>query len=212
MGIKYGYVGKIARVDLSKWKVVYEDIEEKIARNYIGGAGFGAYYLWKELKPKIDPLSPENKIIFSTGPFVGTPIPGTGNVFVQFKSPLTNGWGEARSGGYFGTKMKYAGIDAIIVEGRSEKPVYLLTENGEIEIKNAEQLWGKTVHETTDILREEYGYETSIACIGPAGENFVRFASIINDYDRAAGRGGGGAVMGSKKPESHRSGSGGHGN
>ena len=195
----HGYMGKILRVDLSKKKVVVEDLKPEWAKLYLGGAGFGARILWDELKPGIDPFSPENILVASTGPLTGTLVPGSGNIFYQFKSPLTNGWGETRSGGKFGPLLKFAGFDLMIITGKADEPVYIYVENGKAEIRSAKHIWGKTVHETTDILLEEVGRpEASVACIGPAGEKLVRFASIMNDYDRAAGRCGGGAVMGSK--------------
>jgi aldehyde:ferredoxin oxidoreductase len=187
---------KFLDVDLSKRRVVAKDVSENVRKNYIGGWGFGAKILWDELKPGVDPLGPENILVVSTGPFTGTGVTGSGSVFYEYKSPLTGIWGENRSGGEFGTTLRRAGFDAIVIRGKADKPVYLLVNNGEAEIKDAEELWGKTTHETTDILAKEKGM--SVACIGPAGENKVRFAAIMNDRDRAAGRCGGGAVMGAK--------------
>ena len=132
----FGYVGKYARINLSTKSVVVEDLKPEFAKKYIGGAGFGARILWDELKGGEDPFSPENKLIVSTGPFTGTLIPGSGNIFYQFKSPLTGGWGETRSGGKFGSMLKYAGFDFLIIEGRAEEPVYLLVMDGKIEIKS----------------------------------------------------------------------------
>ncbi|NJE13168.1 aldehyde ferredoxin oxidoreductase family protein [Thermococcus sp. LS2] len=195
----YGYTGRVLRVDLTKKEVKVEELRKDWARLYIGGAGIGARILWEELAPKTDPLSPKNILVVATGPFAGTPIPGSGNIFYTFKSPQTGAWAETRSGGSFGPKLKFAGFDFIIIKGKADKPVYLWVHDGTAEIKNAEHIWGKTVHETTDILLEEVGEpEASVACIGPAGEKLVKYAAIMNDYDRAAGRCGGGAVMGSK--------------
>jgi aldehyde:ferredoxin oxidoreductase len=195
----FGYAGQILRIDLSKKKILKEPLRKDFIKKYIGCTGYAAAILWYELKPKIDPLSPENKIIFSTGPLTGTLCPCSGSYEICFKSPLTNAFGESRSGGIFGPKMKYAGFDHIIIEGKSDKPIYIWIYNGEVEIKDAQHLYGKTVHETTEIILEEVkDSQASIACIGPAGEKMVRFASIMNDRDRAAGRSGGGAVMGSK--------------
>lgn len=194
-----GYVGKVLRVDLTKNETKVEELREDWAKSYIGGAGIGARILWEELSPKTDPLTSENILVVATGPFVGTPVPGSGNIFYTFKSPETGAWAETRSGGSFGPKLKFAGFDIIIVKGKAEEPMYLWVHNGTAEIRSAEDLWGKTVHETTDILLEEVGEpEASVACIGPAGENLVKYAAIMNDYGRAAGRTGGGAVMGSK--------------
>ncbi|MFH7860183.1 MAG: aldehyde ferredoxin oxidoreductase N-terminal domain-containing protein, partial [Candidatus Aenigmatarchaeota archaeon] len=195
----FGYAGQILRIDLSKKKILKESLRKDFIKKYIGCTGYAAAILWYELKPKIDPLSPENKIIFSTGPLTGTLCPCSGSYEICFKSPLTNAFGESRSGGIFGPKMKYAGFDHIIIEGKSDKPVYIWINNGEVEIKDAQHLYGKTVHETTEIILEEIKEpEASIACIGPAGEKLVRFAAVMNDRDRAAGRCGGGAIMGSK--------------
>jgi len=195
----YGYMGKILRVDLSKKKVSVEDLKPEWAKLYWGGAGGGARILWNEMKGGVDPLSPENILVASTGPLTGTLVPSSGSIFYQFKSPLTGAWGETRSGGKFGPMLKFAGFDMIIITGKADEPVYLYVEDGSAEIRSAKHLWGKTVHETTDILLEEVGRpEASVACIGPAGEKLVKFSAIMNDYDRAAGRCGGGAVMGSK--------------
>lgn len=187
---------KLLDVDLSTRQVVVKDVSEDMRKNYLGGWGFGAKILWDELKPGVDPLGPENILVVSTGAFTNTGVIGSGSIFYEYKSPLTGIWGENRSGGEFGITLKRAGFDAIVIRGKADKPVYLLVNNGEAEIKDAERLWGKTVHETTNILAEEKGM--SVACIGPAGENKVRFASIMNDNGRAAGRCGGGAVMGAK--------------
>jgi aldehyde:ferredoxin oxidoreductase len=195
----YGYKGKILRVNLTKKEVKVEELKKDWCKLYIGQSGFGAKILWEEMQPKTDPLGPDNILISSTGPFTGTLIPGSGSIFYEFKSPATEAWAETRSGGSFGPKLKFAGFDLIVVTGKAEKPVYLWVHDGTCEIKNAEQLWGRTVHDTTDrILREIGEPEASVACIGPAGEKLVKFAAIMNDYDRAAGRTGGGAVFGSK--------------
>ena len=195
----YGYKGKILRVDLTKKEVKIEELKRDWCKLYIGQSGFGARILWDELPPKIDPLSPENIIIASTGPLTGTLVPGSGSISYQFKSPLTGAWAETRSGGKFGAMLKFAGFDAIVITGKAEKPVYLWVHDGTCEIRDAKHLWGRTVHETTDILLHEVGEpEASVVTIGPAGEKLVKFAAIMNDYDRAAGRCGGGAVLGSK--------------
>ncbi|MEM4004340.1 MAG: aldehyde ferredoxin oxidoreductase family protein [Desulfurococcaceae archaeon] len=195
----YGYKGKILRVDLTRKEAKVEELKRDWCKLYIGQSGFGAKILWEELPPKTDPLSPENIVVASTGPLTGTLVPCSGSISYQFKSPATNAWAETRSGGSFGPKLKYAGFDLIIITGKAEKPVYLWVHDGTCEIRSAEHLWGKTVHETTDIILREIGEpEASVACIGPAGEKLVKFAAIMNDYDRAAGRCGGGAVLGSK--------------
>ncbi|OYT67693.1 MAG: aldehyde ferredoxin oxidoreductase [Candidatus Wolframiiraptor sp. EX4484-121] len=152
------------------------------------------------LEAGIDPLSPDNLLIAATGPLTGTLCPSSGSVEFCFKSPLTGIFGESRAGGSFGPRLKFAGYDLIVVRGRSEKPVYLHIRDRYAELRDASHLWGKNVHEATDILLRDLAEpDASVACIGQAGENLVRFASIMVDYDRAAGRCGGGAVMGAKR-------------
>ena len=196
----YGYVGKMARVDLTSGKVKVEDTREDLARLLIGGNGYAAKILWEELKPGVDPLSPDNKIVLMTGPLTGTGAPGSGFWEACFKSPLTGVWGESACGGWWGPMLKYAGFDGIVLEGASKDPVYLWVHGGEVEVKSAGTLWGKLVNETEDLVRSEVGIpQARVLSIGPAGEKLVRFAGIAVDYDRYAGRKGGGAVLGSKK-------------
>jgi len=195
-----GYAGKILRVNLSKKKVAEEELKPELLRLYLGGTGYAARILWDELERGVDPLSPENKLIACTGPLTGTLAPCSGSIEFAFKSPLTGIFGQTRAGGGFGPRLKYAGYDFIVIEGASDKPVYLSVIDGSAEIRDASHLWGKTVHEATHMLIEEVGDpQASVACIGPGGERLIRYASIMVDYDRAAGRCGGGAVMGSKK-------------
>jgi aldehyde:ferredoxin oxidoreductase len=194
-----GYMNKILRVNLSTAKMQIEPVPEDWKRNYIGGNGFAARILYDELKPGIDPLGPENKLIFMTGPLTGTICPTSGRYAVYAKSPLTGVWGEAHSGGHFGPEMKFSGFDGIVIEGRSEKPVYLFIDDGKPELRSAEDLWGRDTHETEEMIKEEIGDdEVRTAVIGPAGEKLVKIACIINDRHRAAGRCGLGAVIGSK--------------
>jgi aldehyde:ferredoxin oxidoreductase len=198
--LKYGYVGKILRVDLTNWTVEKEDTREDIAKLLLGGNGYAAKVLWEELKPKIDPLSPENKIILMTGPLTGTGAPGSGFWEACFKSPLTGIWGESACGGWWGPMLKFAGFDGIILQGASKDPVYLWIHDEDVEIKSAEGIWGKTVPETEEAVRGEIGVpQARVLSIGPAGEKLVRFAGIAVDYERYAGRKGGGAILGSKK-------------
>lgn len=195
----HGYNGKILRVDLSSGKIAVEEFPENFYRQYFGGEGFAGYFLLKELPKKVEPLSPENKLIFAAGPLTGVPVGGCGRHSVGAKSPLTGAYGEADSGGYWGAELKMAGFDAIIVEGKAEKPVYLFIRDGEAQIKDARHLWGMKALECQNAIREELGDPLiKVAYIGPAGENLVRFASVMNDLDAAAGRTGMGAVMGSK--------------
>ncbi len=194
-----GYTGNILRVNLTTEEISNETPDEIFYRRYIGGEGFIAYYLLKEVKAGIDPLSPENKLIFATGPLTGFAIPGTGRNSVGAKSPLTGGFGEAEVGGYWGAELKHAGFDAIIIEGKSNNPVYLWIKDGVAEIKDASHLWGKVTGEAESIIKNELDDKfIRVAQIGPGGEKLVRYACIINDLRNAAGRTGLGAVMGSK--------------
>jgi len=199
-GIGYGgYMGKMLRVDLSRRRIREEPLEKGVVEKFIGGKGIGAWLLYRELKAGIDPLSPENKIIIATGPLTGTAALGySAKYVIVTKSPLTNLFLDTYCGGFFGPRLKYAGYDAIIVEGRADKPVYLWIHDGEAEIKDASHIWGKNVHEAENMVKEEVGKEASVACIGPAGEKKVRFACVTTDFGRQAGRGGAGAVFGSK--------------
>ena len=204
-------MGKVLRVDLTAKTLKEESIPENVARKYLGGKGYAVYMLYQYLKEyeaegispaDINPLGPENVLIFATGPGTGVAgFPSSGRYHVMaLKSPLTGSIGSANSGGEWGPFLKFAGFDAIIIEGASEKPVYLAVVNGSAEIRDASDLWGKSVLDTTRILKRRVGgINTSVACIGPAGENLVYMACIMNDEHRAAGRTGLGAVMGSKK-------------
>ncbi len=197
--MEFGYSGKILRVNLSNDKISIEHPEEIFYRKYIGGEGFVAYYLLKELKPNIDPLGPENKLIFATGPITGVSIAGAGRNSVGAKSPLTNGFGESEVGGYWGPELKRAGFDAIIIEGKSKSPIFIWIKNGNVEIRDAGHIWGKTTGEAQKIITKELDDKlVHISQIGSGGENLVRYACVINDLRSAAGRTGMGAVMGSK--------------
>ena len=199
MGRWNGYVGKVLRVELTNKKISKEPLNEGIAKHFLGGVGYGAKLLWDELKPGIDPLGPENKLIVTTGPLTGTLFPGSSAALVCFKSPLTNVWGESKVGGGLGPELKYAGFDIVILEGQSKELVYLWVHDGDAELRSATHLAGKLVPETHNVLKKDLDEpKAEVACIGPAGEKLVRFANIMCDYDRAAGRCGPGAVMGSK--------------
>ena len=197
----HGWVGRIARVNLTTGEVSVRELDSKLAETYLGGRGFGARFLYDEVGPSVEPLSPENLIILATGPLTGTRAPTGGRFSVSTKSPLTGTVLDANSGGKWGVRFKGAGYDALIIEGKASNPAWLLVNEDGIKINDASQLWGLDVDATTDSLLEQAGRANiaSVACIGPAGENLVRFASIINDRSRAAGRGGAGAVMGAKK-------------
>ncbi len=195
-----GYSGKIVRVDLSREKIAVEQPDEAFYRRYLGGWGFIAYHLLKELQPGIDPLSSQNKLLFAPGVVTGAPIGGSDRNAVGGKSPLTGAFGAAESGGYFPSMLKLAGIDAIIVEGQAESPRYLWAHDGEVEIRDASQLWGLHTGDTLEALQKELrNQRVAAAMIGPGGENMVRVACVMNGLKDAAGRTGMGAVMGSKR-------------
>lgn len=194
----YGYKGKLLRVNLSTGIIKEEALNPEDAKLYLGGRGLGTKILMDEVDPKIDALSEANKLIVMTGPLSGTPTPTGGRYMVITKSPLTDTVACSNSGGHWGAELKYAGYDGLIFEGKSDKPVYLHIENGAAELKDASDLWGKLVSETTDLLNERHGEKARVLTIGPAGEKLSRIAAIMNDKDRAAGRSGVGAVMGSK--------------
>ena len=193
-----GWIGKVLRVNLSTGKVSTEALDPGLAKDYIGARGLGTKIMTDEVDPKVDPLSPENKLIFVPGPLTGTFAPSAGRYTVVTKGALTGAIASANSGGTWGPALKFAGYDAVIIEGAAPKPVYLWIKNAKVEIRDASHLWGKDVPETSDAIRAETDDDAKIACIGPAGENRVLFACIMNDLHRAAGRSGVGAVMGSK--------------
>ncbi|OGO38471.1 MAG: hypothetical protein A2147_03405 [Chloroflexi bacterium RBG_16_57_8] len=194
-----GYNGKVLRVNLSDNSVTSEQLDAKFCRKYLGGAGFITYYLWKELAAGVDPLGPDNKLIFAVGPLTGTTLPGSGRNCIGAKSPLTGGYAKSEVGEFWGAELRRAGFDAVIVEGKAEKPVYLWINDGEASIRDAGALWGQNTKETLEAIRSELNDKNiRVAGIGPAGEKMVRFACIMNGLFDAAGRGGLGAVMGSK--------------
>lgn len=191
-------MGKILRINLSDNTYTEELLEEQIAKDFIGGAGFGIRFLFSETSPKIDPLSEENKLIFAVGPFTGSSVPCSSRMAVTAKSPLTGAIGMALSGGYFPAELKYAGYDVLIIEGRAPEPVYLFIKDGDVKIKSAKKIWGTKTFDCQQIIKNEVrDQNTRVACIGPAGENLSKIACIINER-RAVGRKGLGAVMGSK--------------
>ena len=194
-----GYAGKILRVDLSNEKVWVEEPSDAFYRRYIGGNGFVGYYLLKEMPKGADALGPDNVLVFATGTITGVPVAGAGRSCVGAKSPLTGGYGEADVGGFFGAEQKRAGFDAIVVQGKAAKPVYLWVHDGEAEIRPADHLWGMTTLECQQAIQSELDdSRVRLAMIGPGGEKLVRYACVINDLRHAAGRSGIGAVMGSK--------------
>jgi aldehyde:ferredoxin oxidoreductase len=194
-----GYNNKILRVNLTAGTTSIESLDELTLRRFVGGAGLITYFLYKELKGKVEALSPENKLIMAGGPLTGLPLSGSGRNCVGSISPLTGGLAKSEVGGFFGAEMMHGGFDAIIFEGRSPKPVYLWVKDGVAEIRDASKYWGMMTKETQEGIRKELGDDRiRIASIGPGGENMVRFACVMNDLKEAAGRGGTGAVMGSK--------------
>ena len=194
-----GYVGKILKIDLTSEKIDVIRTENYFNIDlFIGGKGLAAYTLWKELKTGIDPFSEDNLLVFATGPLTGTLCPGT-RMCIATKSPLTGLFCDSYVGGHLGAEIKMAGYDAVIIGGKSEKPVYIWIHDENVEICNAENLWGLDTFRTEEMIRKEKGDMTiRVACIGPAGEKLVRFAHVNVDRYRQAGRGGTGAVMGSK--------------
>jgi aldehyde:ferredoxin oxidoreductase len=193
------YNGKILHVDLTNSKTWVETPPEEFYRKYGGGSAMGVYYVLKETPPGIDPLGPENVLTLFVGVPTGLPISGQSRMVANAKSPLTGAIGDAQCGGFFPAEMKFAGYDGIVLRGRAPKPVYLWIKDGKVEIRDASHLWGKLTGETEDILKKELGDDkVEIAQIGPGGEKLVRFAAIMNMVNRANGRTGMGAVMGSK--------------
>jgi aldehyde:ferredoxin oxidoreductase len=193
-----GYFGKQLRVSLDTGEASMEEIDSEVLKKYIGGVGYGARVLYDEIEKGIDPLSPDNKIIFATSPLTANNIPGGGSIMLCFKSPLTHIWGESRCGGDFGPDLRRAGLDVLIIEGRATKPVFLVINDDDVSLRPAGHLVGKNVTEKTTIIRDELNDpKISVMCIGPAGEKLVKIATVMLAH-RAAGRCGGGAVMGSK--------------
>lgn len=196
----YGFHGKYLRVNLRTKETQVETISPSVLEKFIGGRGIGAYFLSREVSPTIESLSEQNKLIFSNGPLSGTLIPGNNKICVTFKSPLTNSYSYSLCGGHFGPELKFAGYDGLIIEEKAESPVFLWIDDNQVEIKDASEIWGTLVPEAEDAIRKELGGDASIqiAVIGKSGENLNKYACITSGLFREFGRGGGGAVMGSK--------------
>jgi len=194
----HGWMGKILRIELSRKKTSSQPLTKEQTELFLGGRGLGVDILFRELPRGTNPLSPENKMVFATGPLTGTGAPTSGRYSVITRSPLTGTIFDSNSGGHFGVQLKRSGWDAVVVEGKAEKPSYLWIRDESIEIRNADHIWGSNTHTTEDTVKSETDKEAKVACIGPAGERQVLISAIINDKHRAAGRGGVGAVMGSK--------------
>ncbi|AKH98426.1 aldehyde ferredoxin oxidoreductase family protein [Halanaeroarchaeum sulfurireducens] len=196
-----GFNDRVARIDLSSGATEYEEIDDEDAKKYVGGRGLGVKYVF-ENGPDVDPLGPDNLLAFMTGPLTGTQATMSGRIAVVTKSPLTNTVTDSHHGGWSGARLKWSGFDGLLFEGQADDPVYAYVEDGEVELRDASHLWGMTTHEARETIEEEldgaYGKNLSFMGIGPGGENLVRFGAIINEDDRASGRGGTGAVMGSK--------------
>ncbi len=195
----YGYAGRVLHVDLSGGTLGVEEPTEEFYRTYVGGSAMGLYYLFKNNPVGADPLGPENTLTFALAGITGAPIAGQSRATAVAKSPITGGAGDSQAGGFWPAELKFAGFDAIVITGRSPEPVYLWVTGGEAELRPAGHLWGKTTREVDAQLKEELGESRAeIAQIGPAGERLVRFAAVMNMANRAHGRTGMGAVMGSK--------------
>jgi aldehyde:ferredoxin oxidoreductase len=195
----YGYHGRFLEVDLSAGTIGELPLSEEMLEKYVGGATLAAALVYERISENLDPLGPENPLVFATGPFTGSSVPMVSRYAACGISPLTGYWGEATSGGRFPVRLKGAGFDGLIVTGCAENPVYLYLAEGTAEIRDASQLWGRDSYETQKRIKEELGDDNvSVACIAKGGENQVRYASIMNDKGRSAGRCGMGALMGSK--------------
>jgi aldehyde:ferredoxin oxidoreductase len=189
-------MGRTLEVDLSSGEIAFQQLDVNLARLFLGGRGLGARLLWESVGPEVEPLSPDNALIFCAGPLTATAFQTSNRFSVTTKSPLTGTVLDANSGGSWGMRLKRSGLDALIIRGRADKPVCLEITPGGASLRDASRLWGKTVPETTRELGQGPG--RNVLCIGPAGENLARIAAVMNDGTRALGRGGVGAVMGSK--------------
>jgi aldehyde:ferredoxin oxidoreductase len=194
-----GYMGRLLVVDLSNGQIKEEKLNPEYTRDFLGGSGLAARYLYDIVDADVDPLGPANPLIFMTGPLVGTSAPSCGRHVVCARSPLTGIWGEANSGGFFGAELRFAGYDGLVFTGRADEPTYLSIVNGQAALHDASALWGLDTYETQARVKQALGEpKARVACIGPAGEKEVLYAAVMNDHGRAAGRTGMGAVMGSK--------------
>jgi len=192
-----GYANKIAHIDLTNGEVKYEEIDEEIAQKYVGGRGMGVKFLFDN-GPEVEAFSPDNILCVMVGPLTGTKVKMSGRLCTVTKSPLTGTCTDSHMGGWTGAKLKWAGFDGLVFKGKAKKPTYAYVEDGKVTLNDASDLWGKGVHDTVKVMREKYGSDVAVMAIGPAGENLVCFASWINADNRASGRGGTGAVAGSK--------------
>jgi aldehyde:ferredoxin oxidoreductase len=194
----FGWTGKFLRVNLTKSKAAADAYEDSLARGFLGGRGFAVKILWNELRHGVDPLSPENKLVLAAGPLTGFPLPSSGKLVVASKSPLTGGYGDGNIGTLAAVEMRRAGYDATIIEGRAKKPTILVIRDETVEFADAKDMWDLNSFETEKRLSGTYGSTAGVLCIGQAGENLVKYATIVSQEGRAGGRPGMGAVMGSK--------------
>ncbi len=193
-----GYAGKILRVNLDDGAIEEQAITEAFARRYVGGRGLAARILYEEIEADVDPLGPDNVFIIATGPLAGTGLAGATRHITATKSPLTGGWGEGNAAGRFGPMLKASGYDAVVIKGRAEEPVYLYIENERAEIRACGDTWGQFIADARDTIVAQTHPQAEVAAIGPAGEELCKYACVISENNRAAGRSGTGAVMGSK--------------
>ncbi len=193
-----GFWGRILRINLTDSSIMVEDLEPILYRKYMGGRNLALYFLLRELPKNLDPLSPENKLVFTTSITTGAPISGQGRHTAAALSPLTGGLADSQCGGWWGAELKFAGYDGLVIEGKSAKPVYILIEDDKVKILPADHLWGKCTGEVQSLLLQAHSTKVKVLQIGPAGENLVRYANITADLRNFHGRGGLGAVMGSK--------------
>ncbi len=195
----YGYHGRILKVNLENLSYEIETKDEQFFRNFYGGSALASYYLLTEMEKGIDPLGPENLLVFSVSVLTGAPVPGTSRFTVAAKSPLTGGFGEAEAGGFWAVELKKAGYEAIVIKGKALKPVWIWIDDNGLEFKDASEIWGTDTGYTENYIRNTLGDEKiRVACIGQGGENLVRYAAVVNELKHANGRSGMGAVMGSK--------------
>lgn len=191
------YAGKVLKIDLSSQSTVEEPLDQDLRQRFLGGRGVGAKILYDSLAPGTDPLSPDNVIILATGPLTGTSAPGS-KLSIISKSPATGGYGDSAIGGHIGPEIRYAGYDVVVIKGRSAEPVYLWINNDHVEFRDASHLWGQGTLATEKHLKNEFGEDAQVLCIGPGGEKLVKFACISHALGRQAGRTGMGALLGSK--------------
>lgn len=191
-------IGKVLEVDLSNNETSIYSLDEKYYRNFLGGRGLNQLLLFKNLDSGITPLDPENILLFGSGLLVGTSVPSSVRLSVDTKNYFSNGVGSANAGGNFAQELKLAGISTLLIRGKADSPVYLSIHDDKVEIKSAEHLWGKDVTKTTEEIETDKNFRGSVLCIGPAGENLVRGASILVDGSRVAAKCGVGSIMGSK--------------